>query len=295
MNLSDIPPQLTEPPSQAMIADLRADSSRWRQEQRATGTRGSHSPVVYEMSGITVPDLKAEPYVGSRTYENSSAARSQRNNADSPSLDGPYGPPSTSRSSGRGQVDAMQIDTPPVASDRSRYGQPSQPTRGGYQPENPTFPTGGRDRYADTTRPPYQQDQPMMDAYGRVPVSQPYGQDPRHAGNFSQSNDGAPPGYVRQGDYYVPITSGFSQPSVMAPSRPDNQPFPSGPYGQAPEPQRDPRGGRDSRDTRDPRYGQDYNEASRYYPSPATTAASVGSREPIASPPAPRFALDQLR
>jgi hypothetical protein len=273
-----------------MIADLRADSARWRQEQRSTGTRGSTSPIIYDKSGITVPDQLLEPYVGSRTYEQGNASRSQRTNADPPSVEVPYGAPPTSRSGGRGHVDAMQIDTPPVQPDRGRYGQASQPARG-YQPESGAYPPqGGRDRYPDAGRPPYQQDQPMADAYGRVPVSQPYGaQDPRYGGNYPQPNDGAPPGYVTQGDYYVPITSGYGQPSVMVSSRPEPQAYPPNPYGQPPEPQRDARGPRG--DARDPRYGQpDYNDASRYYPSPATTAASVDARNPISSPPVPRFA-----
>jgi len=35
--------------SQAMLADLRADSVKWRQEQRMTGTRGSYSPTISTM------------------------------------------------------------------------------------------------------------------------------------------------------------------------------------------------------------------------------------------------------
>ena len=242
-----------------MIADLRADSARWRQEQRMTGTRGSNSPVIFDKSGFTVPDEIVEPYVGSRTYEASaasSAARAtQRRDGDSPSLEGPYGapPPRAGRSN---QVDPMQIDTPVARSD-ARYGQPQQPGRN-YQPDNGGYPPQGRDRYPDGGRPPYQQDQPMADAYGRAPpVSAAYTQDSNYAAAYGRG-DNAPPGYVRQGDYFVPVTSTFGQSSIMAPVRPEQQ-FPTGPYGQ---PQAPPaRDLREQRDPRDPRYGQtDYND-----------------------------------
>ncbi|KAK5170259.1 uncharacterized protein LTR77_004845 [Saxophila tyrrhenica] len=287
----------------AMISDLRADSARWRQEKAATGGRGSSSPSDSNTSGITVPDLLPEPYVGSQTYERGNASQSvRRRDADSPSLgDGAYGVPPTR--SGRGQGDAMQIDPPAPQqhADRGRYGQPSHPTRGGYQtPDSGAYPAPGRDRYPDNGRaepgrptggrPAYQEDQTMSDAYGRPPVSQAFGQDTRY-GAPPPANDGAPPGYVRQGDYFVPV-SGYGQPNVMTPtSRPEPQQYIPG-YGQPVEPQRDARGGRgdirgDPRgvDPRDPRYGQGDYDASRYYPSPATTAASVNTRETISSPP----------
>ena len=186
----------------------------------------------------------------------------------------------------------MQIDAPPQQDSRGRYNQPTgQQTRGGYPPDNGQNPSN-RGGYMDSRGPSYQQpDSLMTDAYGRVSVAQPY-QDPRFAGRQPPMVDGAPPGMVRQGDYYVPVTSGYGQPGVMAPARPDTQQYPPGPYGQQVEPQRDPRS---TRDPRDPRYGgvqPDFNDTSRYnYPSPATTVASVGSRDTISSPPGPRFAL----
>ena len=278
-----------------MIADLRADSARWRQEQRMTGTRGSNSPIAYDVSGCTVPDHIVEPYVGSRTYEASSAARqAQRRDGDSPSLDGGYGVPPSSRQ-GRGQPDAMQID-PPVAQPGRGYGQPSQPTRG-YQPDNGVYPPQGRererDRYAEPGRA-YQQDQPMSDAYSRMPTTTAYGQDPRYAtAPAYPQNDGAPPGYVREGNYYVPITSSYGQPNILAQSRPEPQQYPSsGTYGQPQVPPgRDPREQRG--DPRDPRYGGQSEYDPRYaYPSPATTVTSMApsGREPISSPQQPRFA-----
>ena len=252
-----------------------------------TGTRGSSSPVVFDTSGFTVPDSISEPYVGSRTYEASSASRAQRRDADSPSLDGPYGVPPSSRQ-GRNQVDAMQID-PPVGRPDGRYGQPTQPTRG-YPQDNGAYPPQGRDRYPEGGRAAYQQDQPMADAYGRQPVTSSYGQESRYATSGYPSSDGAPPGYVRQGDYFVPMSSSYGQPSIMAPSRPEPQQYPSGPFGQPQAPaNRDPR---EQRDPRDPRNGQpDYNDPRYAYPSPATTVSSVArDREPISSPQQPRFA-----
>ena len=111
-----------------MIADLRADSQRWRQEQRSTGTRGSHSPVMLEKSGCTVPDACVGPYENSSTYHQSSAGRVQRRDADSPSLEGPYsGMTSRDRIPADRRpppMDAMQIDSPSVSqSDRRGYGQ----------------------------------------------------------------------------------------------------------------------------------------------------------------------------
>lgn len=261
-----------------------------------TGTRGSNSPMMFDKSGCTVPDSFLEPYVGSRTYEASSAARAQRRDGDSPSLDA-YGVP-VSRS-GRNQVDPMQID-PPAAQPSRGYGQPSQTTRG-YQPDNGVYSPQGRererdrDRYPDAGRTQFPQDQQMTD-YGRMPVTTSYGQDPRYATAGYPQNDGAPPGYVREGNYYVPITSSYGQPSIMATGRPEPQQYPSaGTFGQPQVPPgRDPR---DQRDPRDPRYGQsDYIDPRdpRYaYPSPANTVSSMAprEREPISSPQAqPRFA-----
>lgn len=267
--------------SQAMIADLRADSQRWRQEQRQTGTRGSHSPRT-DKSGLTVPDQLLEPYVGSSTYHASSAGRTSNNrrDADSPSVDGPYGIPASRE---RILVDRMQVDPP-------------QPPRGGayppenratYQPDGRAFPPESRG-YAEPGRSSYQPDSSMSSAFGgRPPVSAPYGQEPRYAPSYppQPSGDGAPPGYVRQGNYFVPVSSYEPTPSV--PSRSDN--FGSG-YGQQP-PQPPP-----GRDPRDPRYQQPEYADPRYaYPSPAATVSSVSARdrEPVPSPQQPRFATQR--
>jgi len=243
----------------AMIADLRADSARWRQEQRQTGTR--------------------EPYVGSSTHHASVTGRSahtNRRDADSPSVDGPYGLPSASRGE-RIPIDSrMQVDPP-------------QSSRGGFQPDGRTpfgqpdsrpFPVESRG-YAPDSRSSYQPDSSMPSGFGgssRPPVSAPYGQEPRYAPSYPQSNnDGAPPGYVRQGDYFVPVTSFQAPPSIAA--RSDN--YGPGPFGQPPQ-GREPRG-----------YQQPDFPDSRYaYPSPAATVSSVSARdrEPVSSPPQQRFA-----
>lgn len=256
-----------------MIADLRADSARWRQEQRQTGTRGSNSPC-YDASGKTAPDSSIEPYVGSSTYHASSAGRisHSRREGDSPSVDGPYGLPTSSRD--RIPVDRMQIDPP-----QPSRGYPSDSRGAAYPPESRTFPSDSRG-YAPDGRS-YQQDTQMSGFGGRPPVSAPYGQEPRYAPSYPQSNDGAPPGYVRQGNYFVPVSSSY-EPTPSIPSRTDQYGGPGfGQPQQGREPPRDPRG-YPQQEYADPRYA---------YPSPAATVSSVSGRDrdPIASPQQPRF------
>ena len=115
-----------------MIVDLRADSARWRQEQRATGTRGkSKSASPPSLSGNTEPDMTLEPYVGSTTYQQSSAGRPVRRDGDSPRA-ADYGASRDRIPVGRLPVDSMDID-PPTRS--SMYtGAPSG--RGGYPPDS---------------------------------------------------------------------------------------------------------------------------------------------------------------
>ena len=308
-----------------MIADLRADSARWRQEQRMPGTRGSQSPRVLHQSGNTAPD-KVPDYVGSNTYHNSQAARVPRSrDGDSPAVETPYG---SSLPSARGSmpVDRMPIDRMPVdrtpteripvsrmpadrmpmdrmQDDRMQIDPPSglpqdrryTSDRNGY-PSDPRY--GSDPRGFSDSRPVYPpQDQTP---YGRAPpVTSSYAQDSiyaRSGGYPPQANDGAPPGYVRQGNYYVPVSS-------AEPVRPDPSLYgSSNPYGQQLQPQRsesrdlrdsrDPRDMRDMRDPRDPRYPPDYAQDPRYaYPSPAATNASLPrERETVTSPPQQRFA-----
>ncbi|KAI7194623.1 hypothetical protein KC363_g2038 [Hortaea werneckii] len=264
----------------AMIADLRADSARWRQEQRMTGTRGSNSPVMVDMSGFTVPDNFIEPYVGSSTYQASTAGRPPPRSGDSPSVDGPYGPPPS-----RGErmpasrmpvaeripvADRMDIDSSSAPQPGRRYGHPDR----GYPSDSRPYPA--------ESRSPYQAEPPMSASFGRTPVTTAYAQDSRYAPSYpTPSNDGAPPGYVRQGNYYVPVSTYEAAPAI-APSRSDVPKYGAGPYGQPPS---------SGRDSRDPRYGgqPDYsdNRDSRYaYPSPAATVSSVSGRdrEPVTSP-----------
>ena len=256
-----------------MIADLRADSARWRQEQRQTGTRGSHSPL-YTVSGKTEPDEIIEPYVGSSTYHASSAGRTTHNrrDADSPSVDGPYGLPSGRE---RIPVDRMQIDPP----QQSRGGF-APDSRSAYPPDGRAFPSESRG-YAPDSRSAFQPDTAMSSGFGggRPPVSASYGQEPRYAPSYPQSNnDGAPPGYMRQGNYYVPVSS--YEPAPAVPSRSDNY----GPGFGAPQ-SREPQRG----------YQQDYADPRYAYPSPAATVSSVSARdrEPVSSPQQPRFAASR--
>lgn len=261
-----------------MIADLRADSARWRQEQRQTGTRGSKSPILAIVSGLTVPDEIIEPYVGSSTYHASSAARTSHNrrDGDSPSVEGPYGLPTSSRD--RIPVDSrdrMQID-PPAPS----RGYPIPESRAPYQPDGRAFPSDGRG-YAPDGRSVHPADTNMSSGFGggRPPAPSAYGQEPRYAPSYQQPNDGAPPGYVRQGNYFVPISSSY-EPAPSMPSRSDQ-------YGAGfsqPPPGRDPRDARFQQpEYADPRYA---------YPSPAATVSSVSGRdrEPVSSSGQPRFA-----
>lgn len=249
----------------AMIADLRADSARWRQEQRMTGTR--------------------EPYVGSSTYHASSAARPHRRDGDSPSVDGPYGLPTSSRDrlpvnripTDRMPTDRMDIDPPSVSQPERRY-----PQERGYQPDSrTTYPSDTRAYPSDSRQ--YQPEQPVSSSYGRQPVSSSYAQESRYAPSYPQPNDGAPPGYVRQGNYYVPVSSAYEPSSAIPPGRSEPPQYGNGPYGQPAPPQ--------GRDPRDPRYGgqPDYSDPRYAYPSPAATVSSVSARdrEPITSPPQP--------
>lgn len=329
-----------------MLADLKADSAKWRQEQRVTGTRGSHNPLAVTISGFTVPDLIVEPYVGSSTHHASVLGKPDRRHSDSPSVDGPYvAPPARDRErSERERVereritasrpppsridprtdprvdprvdprmeprmdprmdsrmdpaDRMDIDPPPVAQPDRRYGQPErerpyQPEGRGYPPENRAYPSDNRAyapegrAYPPESRQAYPLEQPMAPAYGRAPVTSSYAPESRYAPSYPQ-NGGAPPGYVREGNYFVPVST-YEPAPVMPPSRSEPPQYPSGPYGQ-PTAQ--------GRDARDPRYGgqPDYLDPRsdpRYaYPSPATTTVSVAGRdrEPITSAPQPRFA-----
>ncbi|EMF13514.1 uncharacterized protein SEPMUDRAFT_125271 [Sphaerulina musiva SO2202] len=241
----------------AMIADLRADSARWRQEQRQTGTR--------------------EPYVGSSTYHASSAGRvsQKRSGGDSPNTDGPYGLPPSARERERERerisVDRMQVD-PPAPS----RGYPAAERRAPYQPDGRSFPSDSRGGYAPDGRSSYPVDANMSGFGAQPPVTSAYGQEqPRYAPSYQQSNDGAPPGYVRQGNYFVPVSGYEPAPSIS--SRADQY----GAGGYPPQQQRDPR---------DTRYQQPEYADPRYaYPSPAATVSSVSARdrEPVVSPQQP--------
>lgn len=116
-----------------MIADLRADSTRWRQEQRQTGVGSCKYPIVYESSGMTEPDSCIAAYVGSDTFNQSNAAGISRN---SPSLD-QYGQPVRGPMTGRPDdgrrppPDQMQVDLPPGRPPQGQgYNQP------GYYPQD---------------------------------------------------------------------------------------------------------------------------------------------------------------
>jgi len=245
----------------AMISDLRADSARWRQEQRTTGTRGA--------------------YVGSSTYS-SAAGRQERRGGDSPLVDNYSGqerdrlPPDGSRLPPQ---DRMDIDMPPgVPADR-RYGQSNRgyppPDSRGYPPDARGYPPDSRSAY-----PPEQQ---MPPGFSRPPVTSYPSQEPRYApsGSYIPSHDGAPPGYVRQGNCFVPISTYEAAPATASRSE-----APS--YGAFGQPTQAPPRGDGRGDPRYPPTQQDFDP--RYaYPSPAATVSSTVAprdreRDQIASP-----------
>ena len=282
-----------------MLADLRADSVRWRQEQRSTGTRGSRSPVVLDKTGFTVPDLYLGEYGDSKTHHQSNGRGVPRRDADSPALEGQYGgAPSrerlpAAREERRAQpVDPMQID-PPIPQPDRRYAQQQQPGRGGYPPE-PRFPPVQDNRS-------YPPDAMMSDAYGRPPVTSSYVQGPGYAPSYPQPpNDGGMPAFGRQpppGNYYTPVSSSYDAMPSM-PGRPqDNIPYGGGPpiYGQPQQQPQQPqrqeyRDQRDPRDSREPRYGGREYDPSHAYPSPAATISTPRERDQVTSPGQSRFA-----
>lgn len=271
-----------------MIADLRADSQRWRQEQRQNGVSGRKSPIAYDISGITEPDPYLEVYVGSRTYDESNAGRVQRD-GNSPSIDA-YGAPAPPRQRDGRQVDtrrptgdAMQIDAPPGrAPQNPAYGQPGYyppDARGQYPPDPNRYPAQGRAGQ-------YPHDQAMADVYGQPDVQGRYpvnytGQPDRSGAGYTPQAQPAPPGFAREGNYYVPISTGYGQqPGVIATSGPE------GYYGgQHPPPQQRGPGQSNQRgQQRDPAY----DNPNYAYPSPAPTVA--GPQEQFPNPPRGRFA-----
>jgi hypothetical protein len=213
-----------------MMAQLRSDSAKWRQEQRT-------NPAIGD-------------YVGSSTYYNSEAARVQGSDGrDFEAVERPYG---VSVSGSRDQMSAerMPIDRMPV----------------GRMPVD-RMPT---DRIP-VNRMPWD-----MGPVDRMPP-QLYARSNTHP---PSTDYGAPPGYVRQGNYYVPISSA-EQPMRMESAPELHYPL---------DLQNDPR------DLRDPRifgYAQDYSQDPRYaYPAPAATTASLprSERDTVVNTAPPRYA-----
>ena len=152
-----------------MIADLRADSIRWRQEQRQTGVGSCKYPIHYELSGTTEPDPSIAAYVGSDTFNQSNAAGVSRN---SPSLD-QYGRPAPMQGrpddGRRPPPDQMQVDGPggraPPGQGYNQPGYYPQDGRGafpqdparGYAAQSNQRPAGppGDPRYGQQDYNPY--------------------------------------------------------------------------------------------------------------------------------------------
>lgn len=168
----------------------------------------------------------------------------------------------------------MDMDPPMQSARPYPQDRPYPPAGPGFAPGNPTRgPNFPGNEYP-----------PEQTPYSRAPAPNPaYGGGPGYQQPPLHNNDSAPPGYVRQGNYYVPMPSYETGSSMPSRSEPPN---PYGPgYGQPPpNPRNEPRG-----------YGQpDYpNDASRFaYPSPATTVSSVTTRdrEPVTIAQQPRCA-----
>lgn len=236
----------------AMIADLRADSARWKQERRSTGKR--------------------ESYLSFNTYHASSIPRPVVRHGDSPVLEGANSLPTTSKDSiqtsrmpqSRIEFDRMDIDPP-----RTDRGYPQESR--GNPPDIRAYPPESTQAYAP--------EPPMPTACV---------QDPRHATSKYQANDGAPPGYVRQGNYYVSIAPYKAQ-SAMQPNGAQPQYQPQA-YGQPLPPSRDIRGNpRYAGDPRDPRYAGQPNYSDPRYAHPGPGAVTLGdgarNRTPITIPP----------
>lgn len=157
--------------------------------------------------------------------------------------------------------------------------------RSAYPPDARAYPPEVR-AYPGDVRSPYQPEPVQGYPVGaRQPVTTYTSQDPRYASAYS-TGDGAPPGYVRQGNYYVPVSGYEVQPGLTG--RPLEPQYTNGGYAQPSAQGRDPRDPRygsapEYADPRDPRYA---------YPSPAlTTVPPSREREPVISPPQARFAF----
>jgi len=123
----------------------------------------------------------------------------------------------------------------------------------------------------------------MPPGFSRPPVTSYPSQEPRYApsGSYIPSHDGAPPGYVRQGNCFVPISTYEAAPATASRSE-----APS--YGAFGQPTQAPPRGDGRGDPRYPPTQQDFDP--RYaYPSPAATVSSTVAprdreRDQIASP-----------
>lgn len=241
-----------------MIADLRADSQRWRQEQHQTGTQGNNSPRRVGKSGTTAPDSLLGSYADSNTRDRS---RMNPTGGSTQAIDEAY---IQSRQGGpmRPPADPMQMDLSGNRMPQDQYGQPayySQEDRGqqyGADPNRGFAPQGrGQAPY-----PPDPNIYGVPDQRGRLPMHPP-GQERAPQG---YRHPGPPQGYVQEGQYYVPVTSNYVQSNTMAPSGPDQYDYRGG---QQPAPQRDPR------NAPQPGYGgQGYNNVNPYPNSAPTNA-----------------------
>jgi len=242
-----------------MIADLQADSARYRQEQRQSSARGSQSPVMYD-----VP-------------------------VEAAGVDGPaYGlshPPGRIPVPDNRISDRMMLDPPGPPAGRGHHS-------GNYPGDNRPYLPAERG-YPAESRPvtvPGSNGASWMQGSGRgsIPVSQPYPADQsRYPASYAPPDDGVPPGYVRQGGYYVPVGS-YAEPSPLS-SRSDyvSPPPHAGTFGQPPFGGREPRDGRFAA----PPPVSDYPDARYAYPSPPVTVSTVShrDRDSVTSSPQPSY------
>ncbi|KAM0712110.1 hypothetical protein Q7P37_011204 [Cladosporium fusiforme] len=214
----------------AMIADLRADSARWRQEQRMPGTAkgGSQSPRVLNQAGNPVPD-KVPDYVGSHTYHNSQAARAPRSrDGDSPAVEVPLFGSSLPSSRAPMPMDRIPVDNRMPAERMPAERIPVSRGPAERIPMDTRMDTRMDPRMDARMDTRMQNDRMDIDSssgppQGRYTQERNGYSDPRYGGADPRSFSDSRPAYPQpeQSSYgrVPPVTSSYGQDPVYAPSR----------------------------------------------------------------------------
>lgn len=287
-----------------MLVDLRTASETWRREhgaETANAAQGKCDFVCPMLALLYYSNIQPGNSVQPQIPQNPGGAPSDARSSSAVGAqygsgalrDHPDGRRAAERPPQDRQYDAMQVDRgayprPGAQSDRihAPIGRP--------WPEDRSYPS-----HAGNFPPNYRSDVDMADSYSSRPhVTSPHSQDPQYAQGYVQA--GAPPGYVRDGQYYdrgpsgyaqsgAPGPSGYAQMGAPGPSRVDAPLY--GSYGQqqynAPAMQR-PQGLGYQQPDHPERYA---------YPSPSSTVAFSRDQETSAMPPHQRsasFILTQI-